>query len=188
MSETKPIPVRLPQATIDRLDAAAKKIGTNRAALIRFCSEMWLDYFEAHGKAAMPSDWQEIIKGFDGRRAWDRKTEDELEQNVEAARKLLGQALGRDVSRTEFTETALRKKCEEIGIKFSDGGDEDCGDGKHCRRYADDPSAALALNETAEPPIPPPGKPSGDDPAERIVKGIVKRRVKAAQEKTQGKK
>lgn len=66
---TRPIPVRLPDDLVVRLDAAAKRIGSNRAALIRFCTETWLSHYERTGVASMPPDWETIIRSYDGRRA-----------------------------------------------------------------------------------------------------------------------
>ena len=36
---TMPIPVRLDPSVIERLDGAAKRMGTNRSALIKFCAQ-----------------------------------------------------------------------------------------------------------------------------------------------------
>lgn len=67
MPVTMPVPVRLDDRTIARLDAAAERIGSNRTALIRFCLETWLTHFEKHGRAALPPDWEEIQREYDGR-------------------------------------------------------------------------------------------------------------------------
>jgi predicted DNA-binding protein len=73
MGESKPIPVRLGDDLIARLDVAAKAIGTTKAGVIRFCVETWLRHFEAHGKtASLPVDWEEVIKAHDGRRKGSR--------------------------------------------------------------------------------------------------------------------
>lgn len=71
MADTQPIPVRLPDELINRLDAAAKRIGTTRAGIIRFCVETWLRHFEIKGKtASLPIDWEEILRTQDGRRKY----------------------------------------------------------------------------------------------------------------------
>lgn len=68
MSETRAIPIRLPDDVIARLDAAAAKtsIGT-RAAVMKFCINSFLDYFEANGETSLPINWREIIKDLDQR-------------------------------------------------------------------------------------------------------------------------
>jgi predicted DNA-binding protein len=67
MAETTPIPVRLEKPLIQRLDNAASKIGSNRAAVIRFCVETWLSHFERKGFAALPVNWEQILAEMDGR-------------------------------------------------------------------------------------------------------------------------
>jgi hypothetical protein len=63
MGNTKPIPVRLGDDLIARLDVAAKAIGTTKAGVIRFCVETWLSHFEACGKtASLPIDWEGVFK------------------------------------------------------------------------------------------------------------------------------
>ena len=66
---TKPIPVRIPEDWVTRLDKAAHKLGTNRAALISFCAQTFAKDFEQHGEAMMPMDWQKIFRAMDGRTA-----------------------------------------------------------------------------------------------------------------------
>src|SRR6266481_2690083 len=44
---TKPVPVRLDLSTIARLDRAAKRLGTNRSALIKFCAQTFVADFGA---------------------------------------------------------------------------------------------------------------------------------------------
>ena len=68
VAEQKPIPVRLSEDIISRLDEAAGKIGSNRAALIRLCTQTFLDHLDQAGFGAMPMDWQNIIEESDGRR------------------------------------------------------------------------------------------------------------------------
>ena len=69
MADTKPIPVRLPEDILARLDAAAERIGNTRAGIMRFLIETWLAHFERKGFAALPPDWQEIMEAQDGRTA-----------------------------------------------------------------------------------------------------------------------
>lgn len=68
MAQTKPIPVRLSNELIDRLDRAAKAAHlSNRTEVIKLCISSFLDYFEAHGKASLPLDWEEMLASLDGR-------------------------------------------------------------------------------------------------------------------------
>jgi len=65
---TDPIPVRLNHALIARLRKAADRMGTNKAALIRFCAQTFIEHFERHGGvASLPLDWKEILAAQDGR-------------------------------------------------------------------------------------------------------------------------
>lgn len=68
MDATKPIPVRLPESLIARLDKAAAEIGVKRANIMRFCVETWVAHYQKTGKAALPVNWREIIASFDNRR------------------------------------------------------------------------------------------------------------------------
>lgn len=67
MAETKPIPVRLGEDVIQRLDVAAGRIGSNRASVIRMLINKWLEDFERGGKASLPPDWEQIMNQLDGR-------------------------------------------------------------------------------------------------------------------------
>lgn len=42
-------------------------MGTNRAALIRYCADTFARYVNSVGKAALPLNWQEILNSADGR-------------------------------------------------------------------------------------------------------------------------
>lgn len=68
MPKTRAIPVRLSDDLCARLDASARKLGTDRAKLIRLCVETWVDQFERLGYAVLPPDWRDIMASFDGRR------------------------------------------------------------------------------------------------------------------------
>jgi hypothetical protein len=61
MAERKPIPVRLGDEMISRLDDAAGRIGSNRAAVMRMLIESWLANYEKHGAACLPADWPQIM-------------------------------------------------------------------------------------------------------------------------------
>ena len=68
VAETKPIPVRLDEGLRARLKDAAKRMGTNRAAVIRFLTSTFLDHFEQSGGiASLPHNWREIMRLQDGR-------------------------------------------------------------------------------------------------------------------------
>lgn len=68
MAETKPIPIRLTEEMINRLDRAAVKAHmSNRTEVMKVCITSFLEYFETHGEATLPLDWAEILKDMDGR-------------------------------------------------------------------------------------------------------------------------
>lgn len=67
MAETKPIPVRLDETILTRLDKAADRIGNNRAGIIRLLINSWLDDFERKGMAVLPPDWENLIVAQDHR-------------------------------------------------------------------------------------------------------------------------
>ncbi|HWM26580.1 MAG TPA: CopG family transcriptional regulator [Chthoniobacterales bacterium] len=68
MAEGKPIPVRLDATLIARLDAVARRMGTNKSALIRFLAKSFCDHFESHGGiTSLPHNWREILREQDGR-------------------------------------------------------------------------------------------------------------------------
>jgi len=67
VSATKPIPIRLSEDITKRLDECARRIGNNRASLIRLLLDTWLSSFEKHGEAVLPPDWQEIMASYDHR-------------------------------------------------------------------------------------------------------------------------
>ena len=67
MADSSPIPVRLTNTTIKRLDAVARQIGSNRAAVMRMLVEKWLDHYDAEGKATLPPDWKQVMRALDGR-------------------------------------------------------------------------------------------------------------------------
>jgi len=68
MSESKPIPVRLSDDVLERLEKAAEKIGVEtRAAVIKLCLTSFLDYYEKHGYEDLKPAWEKIRKEMDGR-------------------------------------------------------------------------------------------------------------------------
>lgn len=53
---------------IARLDKAAHRLGSNRAALTKFCARTFIDHFKNNGGiASLPPGWREILRGQDGR-------------------------------------------------------------------------------------------------------------------------
>lgn len=67
MAESKPIPVRLSEDILERLDRVAERMGSNRAALIRFCTQTFLKHMETNGVRDLPPDWRQILEAMDGR-------------------------------------------------------------------------------------------------------------------------
>jgi hypothetical protein len=74
MSMGRTIPVRLNDSLRARLDAAAARLGTKRAGLIRFLTHTWLDHVERSGIETLPPKWQAIMDYLDGRSATNRGT------------------------------------------------------------------------------------------------------------------
>ena len=53
---------------IERIDAVAERMETNRAAVIRFCVNGFLNHVETHGGViCLPANWDRILKELDGR-------------------------------------------------------------------------------------------------------------------------
>jgi hypothetical protein len=75
VAEKKPIPVRLSEEAIGRLDSAAKRMGSDRSSLIRMLVSRWLDYFERAGADALPFDFETALKSLDGRTTLSRAAE-----------------------------------------------------------------------------------------------------------------
>jgi hypothetical protein len=68
VSKTKPIPVRLSDEIIARLDAAAQQSGLeNRTDVIKLLINSWLKHFEREGESALPPDWHAILQSLDHR-------------------------------------------------------------------------------------------------------------------------
>jgi hypothetical protein len=68
MPKGKPTLVRLQPDMIARLDSVSEKMGLfNRSAVIKFCLQTFLAYFEKHGESKLPLDWREILHETDGR-------------------------------------------------------------------------------------------------------------------------
>ncbi len=59
---TKPIPVRIPDDSLDQIDSAARKLTTNRGRLLAFSVQTFTEYFEDRQVCAMPPDWRDILK------------------------------------------------------------------------------------------------------------------------------
>jgi metal-responsive CopG/Arc/MetJ family transcriptional regulator len=67
VASTVPIPIRLGEDIIARLDEAAKRLGNNRASLVRFLIDSWLADYESRGNAFLPPNWEAIMAGYDHR-------------------------------------------------------------------------------------------------------------------------
>ena len=62
-SITKPIPVRIPQDGVSKLEKAARKLGTNRSRIIAFAVFRFTEYAESQAVATLPPNWKVILKG-----------------------------------------------------------------------------------------------------------------------------
>lgn len=62
-----PLPVRLTKEQINRIDAAAKSLGTSRTGVIKICLLAFLQRFEREGLAMLPPDWEDRLRDLDGR-------------------------------------------------------------------------------------------------------------------------
>ena len=68
MARSKPIPVKLSEELISRLDAVSSTTGlNNRSAVIKFCLSTFLDYVEQQKLTGLPAEWSEILRLLDGR-------------------------------------------------------------------------------------------------------------------------
>jgi len=68
MAKAKPIPVRLTDEIIDRLDRVAQCAHlSSRTEVIKICVASFLDYFEREGVVSLPLNWEEILRSMDGR-------------------------------------------------------------------------------------------------------------------------
>jgi hypothetical protein len=68
MARSKPIPVRWSDEEIMRLERAAKQLGLrSRTDVIKICVRAFLDAFERIGKAALPLEWEQLLRSMDGR-------------------------------------------------------------------------------------------------------------------------
>ena len=71
---TKPIPVRIPDESLDQIDAAAHKLTTNRGRLLAFSVQTFTEYFEERQVASMPPDWRDILKNLAANRPPEKTT------------------------------------------------------------------------------------------------------------------
>ena len=67
VSDSTPVMIRLAKSFLPRLDSAAKRMGTNRSAMMKFLLKTFLDKFERGGFSALPHDWENIMHDLDGR-------------------------------------------------------------------------------------------------------------------------
>jgi hypothetical protein len=82
VAENPVLPVRLPQDIIDRLDAVAERIGSNRSSVIRVCIQSFVEEFERTGKATLPPNWRTLLLEFDNRTVESRTRYPSLARNV----------------------------------------------------------------------------------------------------------
>jgi len=59
---SKPIPVRLQKDVLKRIEAAAKKLGTNRSRVIAFAVQNFTEYAENRESVTLPPDWNVIFQ------------------------------------------------------------------------------------------------------------------------------
>lgn len=65
---SKPTSVRLSDEILARLDFCVEKMHLgDRATVIKLCLFSFLEYFEKHGAAVLPLDWDQILQEMDGR-------------------------------------------------------------------------------------------------------------------------
>ena len=79
----KPIPFRLDDALIERLDSASRRIGQPRAGLVRYLVDTWLSHFESEGTAMLPPDWKQIMRDQDGRTGVPGNSPDKIQARPE---------------------------------------------------------------------------------------------------------
>ena len=84
---TKPIPVRIPEEWLPRIDSVARKLGTNRARLIAFSGQTFAEFFEKNGVSSMPPDWNEIFDNMVGRRRRKDRTAEVAAAKAKPAKK-----------------------------------------------------------------------------------------------------
>jgi hypothetical protein len=83
---TTPIPVRIPEDWLPRIDRVAARLGTNRARLIAFCAQTFAQSFESRGVSMMPPDWPQLLAKLDGRRVESRALPAEQSKPIKYAR------------------------------------------------------------------------------------------------------
>ena len=85
MPRSKPIPVKLSDELISRLDEVSQQTGlNNRSAIIKFCLSTFLDHFESKGRSALPPDWKVILRHLDGRTHRYKTNGDQKKKGSEA--------------------------------------------------------------------------------------------------------
>jgi len=62
---TKPIPVRIPKDVLNRIEAAAKKLGSNRSRIVSFAAQKFTEHAENQSVVTMPPNWREIFKSLE---------------------------------------------------------------------------------------------------------------------------
>jgi metal-responsive CopG/Arc/MetJ family transcriptional regulator len=68
MTRARPIPVKLSDELIARLDSVSKRSGlNNRSAVIKFCCKTFCDYIDRMHIAGLPDEWRQILTDLDQR-------------------------------------------------------------------------------------------------------------------------
>ena len=69
MARAKPIPVKLSDEMISRLDKVSRDSGlNNRSSVIKFCLAKFLEYVEENEVQGLPGDFKAILDGLDARK------------------------------------------------------------------------------------------------------------------------
>jgi len=63
-----PLPVRLTDSLISRIDSVAIKAGLTRSDVIRLCLSRFLDDFDAAPEELLKRDWSSVLDQYDGRK------------------------------------------------------------------------------------------------------------------------
>jgi hypothetical protein len=54
---------------------------------MRYCVETWVGHYDKHGTAALPVEWDRVIREFDGRTIESRKYAEEVSAHIPKAKK-----------------------------------------------------------------------------------------------------
>ncbi len=82
------------ESMIARLDATAQRLGNTRAGVVKLCLEAFLQSFEKSGMAALPLNWEEVLRSLDGRTREAGSEEAEMDPTTETRDGLEGASPG----------------------------------------------------------------------------------------------